>query len=135
MILRQKNFFFSSILDLNHYTSGWVDWNLVLDLKEGPNWVGLREDTAIVVNKTSQGYYKEPFFYALGHFSKFLIPDSVKVHSTEKSRLDKFETTVFVRPDNATLIIALNLSHDSVEINIDNIDDSVDGKFSHIVRP
>ncbi len=106
-----------------------------MDLKEGPNWVGLREDTAIVVNKTSQGYYKEPFFYALGHFSKFLIPDSVKVHSTEKSRLDKFETTVFVRPDNATVIIALNLSDDSVEINIDNIDDSVDGKFSHIVRP
>ncbi len=103
-----------------------------MDTQGGPNWVQNFVDAPIIVNKTSHEYYKQPFFYALGHFSKFLVPDSVKVHSTEKSQLDKFETTVFVRPDNATVVIALNLSDDSVELNID---DSVDGKISHIVSP
>ncbi len=117
---------------MNHWVSGWTDWNLVLDLKGGPNWVNFTMFAPIIVNKTSQEYYKEPIFYAVGHFSKFLVPDSVKVHSTEKSHLDKFETTAFVRPDNATVVIALNLSDDLVELNID---DSADGKVSHIVGP
>jgi glucosylceramidase len=112
--------------------SGWVDWNLVLDLKGGPNWVNFTQWADIIVNKTSQEYYKEPIYYAVGHFSKFIVPDSVKVQSTEKSHLDRFETTVFVRPDNGTVVIALNLSDDMVELNIN---DSVDGKVSHVVAP
>jgi glucosylceramidase len=90
--------------------SGWVDWNLVLDLKGGPNWVNFTQWADIIVNKTSQEYYKEPIYYAVGHFSKFIVPNSVKVQSTEKAHLDKFETTVFVRPDNGTVVIALNLN-------------------------
>jgi len=119
------------ITDLNHYTSGWVDWNLVLDEQGGPNWVHNYVDAPIIVNAKNQEYYKQPFFYALGHFSKFLTPDSVRVASNEKSRVDRFETTAFVRPDGATVVIALNLSDDLVELNIN---DSVDGKVSHVVK-
>jgi glucosylceramidase len=124
--------FYLFIQNLNHFVSGWVDWNLVLDTQGGPNWANNWINAAIIVNKTSHEYYKQPFFYALGHFSKFLVPDSVKVQSTEKSHLDRFETTAFVRPDNATVIIALNMRDESVELNID---DSIEGKISHVVKP
>ncbi|GMR55429.1 hypothetical protein PMAYCL1PPCAC_25624, partial [Pristionchus mayeri] len=32
------------IQDLTHSVSGWMDWNLALDLKGGPNWVGNNAD-------------------------------------------------------------------------------------------
>ncbi len=117
--------------DLNHYTSGWTDWNLALNVEGGPNWVNNLVDAPIIVNKTSHEYYKQPFFYALGHFSKFLIPDSVKIQVTANDNLGWFETTAFVRPDNATVVIALNMNAEAVELTID---DTVEGKIKHIIK-
>lgn len=57
-----------SIQDLNHYVTGWTDWNLVLDLEGGPNWVKNFVDSPIIVNKTSDVFYKQPTFYILTHF-------------------------------------------------------------------
>ncbi|CAG2182964.1 unnamed protein product, partial [Oppiella nova] len=42
------------LVDLNHWTSGWVDWNIVLDEQGGPNWVGNFVDAPIIVNAKSQ---------------------------------------------------------------------------------
>jgi glucosylceramidase len=117
---------------LNHYTTGWTDWNLALDTEGGPNWINGFDDAPIIINSTSYEYYKQPLFYALGHFSKFLSPDSIRVHFSEKTKLDKFETTAFVRPDNATVVIALNMNTDSVKLTID---DPIDGKVSRVVKP
>ena len=54
--------------DLNHWVTGWTDWNLALDLEGGPNWVKNFVDSAIIVNASSAQFYKQPTFYALGHF-------------------------------------------------------------------
>ncbi|OTF81313.1 hypothetical protein BLA29_003674, partial [Euroglyphus maynei] len=56
------------INDLNHYATGWTDWNLALDLNGGPNWVGNMVDAPIIINATAKEYYKQPSFYAMGHF-------------------------------------------------------------------
>jgi glucosylceramidase len=117
---------------LNHYTTGWVDWNLALDLEGGPNWVNNFVDAPIIINATAYEFYKQPFFYALGHFSKFLLPDSVKVQLSESEKIDKFETTAFVRPDNATVVIALNMNDFAVELTID---DPNNGQVSRKVNP
>lgn len=112
--------------------SGWTDWNLALDLEGGPNWVQNFVDAPIIVNATSKEYYKQPFFYALGHFSKFLLPDSVRVNSTPTTKVDKFDTTVFVRPDGNTVLIALNRNTDEVALTID---DGTTGKVTYTVPP
>ncbi|CAG2120816.1 unnamed protein product, partial [Medioppia subpectinata] len=62
------------ITDLNHWTGGWVDWNLALDTRGGPNWVNNFVDAPIIVNATAREYYKQPSFYSIAHFSKFLPP-------------------------------------------------------------
>jgi len=89
-------------------------------------------DAPIIINATGYEYYKQPFFYALGHFSKFLVPNSQKVLLKESSKIDKFETTAFVRPDNATVVIALNLNDLSVDLTID---DPENGKVLREVKP
>ena len=61
--------------DLNNYAGGWVDWNMALNLEGKPNWAGNSDDSPIIVDTTNNLFYKNPMFYHLGHFSKFLSRD------------------------------------------------------------
>ena len=54
--------------DLNHWVSGWVDWNLALNTEGGPNWVKNFVDSPIIVSAEKDEFYKQPMFYHMGHF-------------------------------------------------------------------
>ena len=61
----------SIINDLNRYTVAWIDWNLLLDERGGPNHVGNYCSAPIIVDtKTQELLYQSSYFY-LGHFSRF----------------------------------------------------------------
>ncbi|KAL3095620.1 hypothetical protein niasHT_024446 [Heterodera trifolii] len=62
--------------NLRNWVVGWTDWNLCLDLKGGPNWVGNLVDAPLIVNATSDQFYKQPMFYFLAHFSHFVPRNS-----------------------------------------------------------
>ncbi|CAG2120749.1 unnamed protein product, partial [Medioppia subpectinata] len=70
------------IRDLNHWVGGWVDWNLALDTNGGPNWSKNFVDAPIIVNATAREYYKQPSFYSIAHFSKFLPPGAQRLNHT-----------------------------------------------------
>lgn len=38
-------------------------------------------DAPVIVNQTGGEFYKQPLFYAMGHFSKFVPPGSKRVQS------------------------------------------------------
>ena len=46
------------IRDLIYWASGWVDWNMVLDMMGGPNWAALNhtQSAPIIVNKDKHEY-------------------------------------------------------------------------------
>ncbi|KAL3098956.1 hypothetical protein niasHS_000944 [Heterodera schachtii] len=67
---------------LRNWVVGWTDWNLCLDMKGGPNWVGNFVDAPIIVNASADEFYKQPMFYFLAHFSKFVPPNSEVISST-----------------------------------------------------
>lgn len=69
------------ITDLNNFVSGWTDWNMCLDEQGGPSWVGNFVDSPIIVNATADEFYKQPMFYAMGHFSKFFKADALRVQA------------------------------------------------------
>lgn len=48
--------------------TGWTDWDMALDFNGGPTWVGNHADAPIIVNQTADEFYRQPMFYALGHF-------------------------------------------------------------------
>uniref|UniRef100_T1K6S7 Glucosylceramidase n=1 Tax=Tetranychus urticae TaxID=32264 RepID=T1K6S7_TETUR len=102
---------------LNHWSTGWVDWNMVLDTKGGPSWVGNIVDAPIIVSDDGTEYYKQPMFYSLAHFSKFLKPGSQRIHyRIDKGRMDGVKMTTFVTPTNDLVIIVVNTNPDSVKI-------------------
>ncbi|RWS21465.1 glucosylceramidase-like protein, partial [Leptotrombidium deliense] len=104
------------IKDLNHWTTGWVDWNLALDLNGGPNWAKNFHDSPVIVNSTAHEYYKNPMFYAMGHFSRFLVPSSIRLDSaTKKSWFNSVIFTVFETPKKEIVLVALNPSDKPTE--------------------
>ena len=90
---------------------------MALDLYGGPNWVNNWCNSPIIVNASAMEYYKQPMFYVMGHFSKFLIPDSVKVGLTKVGD-QKLEAVAFERPDGASVLIAFNNNTHPISVNI-----------------
>lgn len=39
------------ISDLNHWVTGWIDWNMALNMSGGPNWAGNEVDSPIIVDR------------------------------------------------------------------------------------
>jgi glucosylceramidase len=62
---------------LNHWVTGWTDWNLALDMEGGPNWVKNFVDSPVIVNALGTEFYKQPMFYALGHFRSVFSPKPI----------------------------------------------------------
>ncbi|CAG2117961.1 unnamed protein product, partial [Medioppia subpectinata] len=114
---RAETYAYDIITDLLHYTTGWIDWNLALDVKGGPNWAKNFVDAPIIINSTAEEYYKQPMYYSLAHFTKFLAPDSQRINATE-SGAQILDTIIFETPDNATVLIALNRLNDDIPLNI-----------------
>lgn len=95
--------------DLLHWVTGWVDWNLALDARGGPNWVRNFVDSPIIVNSTGREFYKQPMYYALAHFSKFLPRGSVRVDSQMAVLgATTLEVGAFKTTQGAIVLIVLN---------------------------
>jgi len=62
--------------DLAHSVNGWIDWNLILDSIGGPNYARNFVDAPVILSEDGSEIYKQPIFYVLGHFSRFILPGS-----------------------------------------------------------
>ncbi|XP_031949674.1 lysosomal acid glucosylceramidase-like isoform X6 [Corvus moneduloides] len=105
---------------MNHFVSGWTDWNLALDQEGGPNWVKNFVDSPVIVDGSKDIFYKQPMFYHLGHFSKFIPEGSRRVglHSSRRCLLCQLEHVAVVRPDGALVLVVLNRSGRDVPLGI-----------------
>uniref|UniRef100_A0A6B2L2T8 Glucosylceramidase n=1 Tax=Arcella intermedia TaxID=1963864 RepID=A0A6B2L2T8_9EUKA len=97
--------------DLQNFAVGWTDWNIVLDLEGGPNHAGNFVDAPIILNTTAKNvFYKNPMYYYMGHFSKFIVPGASRIKLVSNSPLGiaPLETTAFVNPDKSIVVVVLN---------------------------
>lgn len=115
------NEYATDIVDvLNQGVAGWVDWNMVLDMKGGPSWAGTVVDAPVHVSDDGKEYYKLPLYYAMGHFSKFLVPDSVRINAAVKhdTNGNNVLVTVFERPDKAVVVTLLNKNAHKISVKV-----------------
>lgn len=96
----------SMINDLNRWTVGWIDWNLILDEEGGPNHVGNYCSAPIIIDtRTGEILYQSSYYY-IGHLSRYVHPGARRIRAT--SSLDALETTAFINPDGQIAVIVLN---------------------------
>ncbi|KAL1422248.1 hypothetical protein MTO96_022129 [Rhipicephalus appendiculatus] len=94
--------------DLNHGVGGWTDSNLVLNTEGGPTWVGNYVDSPIIVNATAEEFYKQPMYYAMGHFRRnrkvtLKIQDQATCVSVQKVINERSITTFIWKPESPCL--------------------------------
>jgi len=93
--------------DLNNWAVGWTDWNIVLNQQGGPNHLNNYCDAPIMANTNTQSLHYQPQYYYMGHFSRFVPPQSVRIGHTVNGEL---EAISFRTPSNQVVVIALNRS-------------------------
>jgi glucosylceramidase len=71
------------IVGINHWLRGWIDWNVVLDKRGGPNHVGNYCGAPIMIDLDSKHIYYTPIYYILRQFSRTIRPGDRAVE-TEK---------------------------------------------------
>lgn len=125
---RGENYVHSIIEDLQNWATGWTDWNLCLDTQGGPTWVSNFVDAPIIVNTTVDEFYKQPMFYAMGHFSKFVRPGSARIGLNLINRpTSPIEGIAFTTPTQQRVLILSN-RNDEITYNLSVEDAAMSGK-------
>jgi glucosylceramidase len=96
----------SMINDLNRWTVGWIDWNLILDHEGGPNHAGNFCSAPIHTTRSPEGFSLQSSYYYLGHFARFVRPGARRVLCAA-SRPDT-EATAFRNTDGSVAVLVLN---------------------------
>ena len=96
----------SMINDFNSGTVGWTDWNVLLDHNVGPNHVGNFCFAPVHANTDSGELIYTPTYYYIGHFSKFVKPNALRV-STTVSRTH-ITATSFVNESGSLVTVVMN---------------------------
>ncbi len=98
----------SVIQDLNHWTVGWIDWNLLLDEHGGPNHVGNYCSAPVLADAGRAALHYQSSFAALGHFARFMQPGARRVLCA--ATREALECTAAVNPDGSVVVVLLNRS-------------------------
>ena len=94
------------INDLNRWTVGWIDWNLLLDETGGPNHVGNFCSAPIIADtRTGELHYQNSYHY-IGHFARFVQPGARRILCAPSH--DALEAAAFCNPNGHIVVVLLN---------------------------
>ncbi|WP_222983472.1 glycoside hydrolase family 30 protein [Flagellimonas meishanensis] len=100
---------------LNNWVDGWVDWNMVLDTKGGPNWFKNWCVAPVIVDVEKDEVYFTPLYHTLKHFSKFIRPGAIRIGV--KPSEDSLLVTAAKNPDGSVAIVVFNEGMESKLVN------------------
>ncbi len=106
----------SIINDLNRWTVGWIDWNLLLDDSGGPNHVGNYCSAPILADRASGQLMHQSSFYYLGHFSRYIQPGAQRVLCASSRQV--LECTAFANPDGRLATVVMNRSEQPLRFDL-----------------
>lgn len=92
--------------DFRNWVCGWIDWNIALDLRGGPNHVGNFCDAPVLVNTRTGEVHYQSSFYAIAHFSRFVPVGARRIASDGGP--PELASVAFAHPDGSIAVIVLN---------------------------
>jgi glucosylceramidase len=99
------------IVSLDSWVGGWIDWNIVLNKKGGPNHVANYCGAPIMIDTQNQQVYYTPIFHVLSQFSRTIRPGDVAVATslrTENLQKDDLHICATLNSQNLLSIQLLN---------------------------
>lgn len=111
------------IADFNHWLCGFIDWNIALDQRGGPNHVGNFCDAPVLVDTVSKEVRYGPSFYYIAQFSKFVQPGAHRIGSQVSST--EMPVVAFANPDGSLVVVILNAADQAAAFSLAVGDESV----------
>ncbi|MCP4077031.1 MAG: glycosyl hydrolase [Gammaproteobacteria bacterium] len=106
------------IVSLNNWVCGWIDWNIVLDRRGGPNHVGNYCGAPIMIDVSNGYVYYTPIFYVLAQFSRTIRPGD-RVVFTELFLLEEAQNDIYacatINAEKQITVQVLNTSKQTME--------------------
>jgi len=106
----------SLVADLNRWTVGWVDWNLLLDELGGPNHVGNLCGAPIHYDTGAQRIHYQSSYWYIGHFSRFIRPGARRLGLGNPR--DDLEATAFRNTDGSVVVVAMNRTDRPIRLEV-----------------
>lgn len=98
----------SYIIDgMNHWMTGYIDWNIVLDSIGGPNHVNNFAAAQVMIDYEKGDIYYTPYYYAMKQLSRSMRPGDVVV-ATESSLGEHMHICAVEKADGSYAINVLN---------------------------
>lgn len=101
---------------LNNWVDGWVDWNMVLDRRGGPNWFENWCVAPVIVDPELDEVYFTPLYHTMSHFSRFIRPGARRI-GLELSDPSLLATAVR-NQDGSIVVVLLNQEMEARAINL-----------------
>jgi glucosylceramidase len=114
--------------DLNHWAVGWIDWNLLLDERGGPNHAGNYCSAPIIIDRDLGELHYESSYAAIGQFARYIRPGSSRVLCGSSD--DDLEVTAFDDGAGGLAVVALNRSGTAIPFDL-----RLDGQFAALESP
>ncbi|ACL69177.1 glycoside hydrolase family 30 protein [Halothermothrix orenii] len=114
--------------DLNNWTEGYLDWNMVLNEEGGPNHVGNYCDAPVIVDTNTEEIYYNSSYYYIGHFSKYIRPGAVRIGVSCTN--DNLKATSFLNSDGSIILIVMNETDNPTDFAV-----SLDNKVADLTLP
>ncbi|MCM1034628.1 MAG: hypothetical protein NC038_03060 [Paludibacter sp.] len=102
---------------MNHWLTGYCDWNIVLDSIGGPNHVGNFAGAQVMVDYQNDIVYFTPYYYVLKQFSRSMRPGDVVLGVTE-SVVDNLHVCAVQKADGTYAVNMLNKSIEPIRFNL-----------------
>ncbi|XP_037292893.1 lysosomal acid glucosylceramidase [Manduca sexta] len=118
------------IEDLNVDMIGWLDWNMVLNSQGGPVLNQNYCDAPIIVKPEEGAFYKQPMFYSMGHFAKFLSRGSRRIKLETSAKCDNVYSVAALTPNNSIVVVFNNMETFEVAVTL-----NLRGKYAQIKLP
>jgi glucosylceramidase len=106
----------SMINDLNRWTVGWIDWNLLLDSKGGPNHVDNYCSAPLLVDEYNDLVLPQSSYAYIGHFSRFIRPGARRILCAATKQV--LECTAFMNSDKTVVVVAMNRSEKEIHFTM-----------------
>lgn len=109
------------LVSLNHWVEGWIDWNVVLDRRGGPNHVGNFCGAPIMIDVDSGYVYYTPVFYVLAQLSRTIRPGDEVVdveRHLEGLDEDALHATATLDDDGILSVQLLNTTKEALPISV-----------------
>ena len=113
---------------LNSYLTGWIDWNIVLDDKGGPNHAENWCIAPVIARPETDEVYYTPLYYVMLHFSRYIRPGAVRIGVD--NGIEGLMVTAVRNPDGTIVVEILNQAERGERFALE-----LDSRFAEISIP